>query len=549
MTRRFLPLALVGLAATALSAVVGCSSSPAGGGPDGGAPMPEASVPEAGLPEAAVEAGALVVTPSSASVLTCETLQLTETGGAAGGTWSVSPSTGAGTISDAGSYAAPLVAPSSPAVTIGYAAGSASATAALNVATAFVGPTAVIPIDAGTDNVTSVPFEHQLAANGTHMYLGLGAQSVAQTGAFLEAHIYASVDNGKTFKGPTVYHTGDLSCMTIAVDSGNPNVVYLAYLAGHGDSTSNTGATLRLAVSTDGAATFPVEYDLVDKQGSLANFICPDVTSPSANHVIVAGVASDDVTAHVATFVSSNQGAGIGPVSQEGLLMAANADGGVSSGTDTNAGSTVTCGIVSNGGGTGPRVFSNGAGMACTVFQYAPGCPKPNNVAVQCSADNGGTWTTPVTLGYPQADAQFYPTGSVSPGGKVAIAWLDTVAGDAGSYVASFVTISKDGGKTFGTPTQYPAAFAMPYGYTNLPVVAWENDTVLWLSQTGIGPSNAALFVDKTCDDGVSWSGPVKVGPYGGTSLFLTSTGMVLAGDIAAGNSGGPSVMTFSLAP
>lgn len=532
----------------AVAATVGCSSSPASGGGDGGA--------DTGLAEtstmATADAGSLVVTPASASVLTCGTLQLTETGGATGGAWTVSPGTGAGTVSDAGDYAAPFVAPSSPAVSVSYTVGLASASAALQVATAFVGTMASVPINVGTDNVTSNPFEHQLAASGTHVYVGLGAQTVAQTSAFLQANIYASSDNGRTFTGPNTYHTGYLECVTIAVDSGDPNVVYLAYFGGHGDSTSNTGETLRLAVSTDGSKTFPVEYDLAESLngGSLGSFICPDVTSPSPDHVIVVAAAQDGAIEHMATFVSGNRGAGIGPASQEGVATTVNADGGGLSASDTNGATTSACGILSDGTGGSPRVFSNGAGAACVAYRYNTGNACANNIAVQCSTDNGATWTSPTALGAPQQpNGRAFPTGSVSPSGKVAIVWLDAVATDAGTVETAFVTISKDGGKTFGTPKQYPVASTVPFGYANYPVVAWENDTVLWLSMTGSGGSQAALYVDKTCDDGVSWSGPVKVGPYGGTSLFLTSAGMMIAADISAGSSGGPSVMTFPLAP
>jgi len=84
---------------------------------------------------------------------------------------------------------------------------------------------------------------------------------------------------------PTAYQTGNLACASMAIDAGDPSVVYLAYSAGYGDATTNTGSTVRLAVSTDGAKTFPVEYVVVDsgqRNPSWAN--CPDVASPAANN-------------------------------------------------------------------------------------------------------------------------------------------------------------------------------------------------------------------------------------------------------------------------
>ena len=362
---RRLPLLSLSVLAVAASsgAVAACSSSsssPAEQAPDSGTPQLDAGTDSA--------PGTLTVSPTTANVLTCSTLQFTETGGVGDGGWSVAPATASGAIASSGDYTAPLVAPTAPAVTITYATATASASAQIQVATAFVGAAAAVPITA-TDNSLNVPFEHQFAANGSHVYAGVMAQT-SSSSPLLEADIFRSTDDGKTFTGPVAYHTGNLSCATVAVDSGNADVVYLAYLAGHGDSTSNTGQTLRLAVSSDGAQTFPVEYDLADSVNSIAPLICPDVTSPSAGHVIVAGVVTDATTAHVATFVSTNQGAGIGPVSQEGTAGTVNPDGGALAPSDTNGASATTCNILSNGGGGSPRVFSNGAGAACIAFRY-----------------------------------------------------------------------------------------------------------------------------------------------------------------------------------
>jgi hypothetical protein len=450
--------------------------------------------------------------------------------------------TGSGTLSSAGLYAAPTVAPASPGVAVTYTAGSATASAQLQVATAFVGTPASVPIDAGTESPINVPFEHQFAANGANVYTALTAALTAG-GPRLEADIFASSDDGKTFTGPTVYHTGDLGCATLAVDPGDPSVVYLAYLAGHGDSTGNTGGTLRLAVSTDGAKTFPVEYDAADSVNTFPGFICPDVTAPSADHVIISGVTQDEnLHGRVATFASGSRGANIGPVSQEGVAGSPNPDGGDLAGSDTNGGAPTDCPVYADSGNAGPRLFTNGNGSACVVFQYGTGgagCTDGNNIAVQCSQDSGATWTSPVLLGPLTKDA--VPTGAMSPSGKIAVTWVDA----AGTQ--SQVAFSTDGGKTFGTPAQYPAGTPAANGGTSTPVLAWENDTVLWLAQTANLSNTPALYVDKTCDDGATWSGLVKVGVYRGSSLFLTSAGMVAGGDTASNTSGGGAVATIPL--
>ena len=105
-------------------------------------------------------------------------------------------------------------------------------------------------------------------------------------------------------------------------------------------------------MSTDGAKTFPTEYELADGETNLASFICPDVISPSPGHVIVTGYSRslipDGSKDHLPPFVSSSQGSGIGPASQQGVATS-NASCDCEVGNDTNAGSLVpNCKIYSN---------------------------------------------------------------------------------------------------------------------------------------------------------------------------------------------------------
>jgi hypothetical protein len=518
----------------ALPSVCSCSSS--------ASPPPAVTTPgmDAG-DDASTQGSAILVTPTAANVLTCDTLQLTGTGGSGAGTWTVSP-TGEGTVTSTGLYAAPNAAPTNPAVTVTYGAGGSTASAQLQVATAFLGAPAPLPINAGTEDTSLSRF----TANGSRVYVGLVASTSSASGSpYLETDIFASSDDGATFTGPVPYHTGDLECETVAVDSGNANVVYLVYLAGNGDSTSNTGETLRLAVSTDGAKTFPTEYDLAEGDSSLASFICPDVISPSPGHVIVSGYSSlmaDGSTDHLATFVSSSQGAGIGPVVQQGVTSSM-MDCDCEVGNDSNPTPVPNCNIYSNGGGGGPQLIANGNGGACVVFQYGPcdDATRAYNIGVQCSQDSGATWSAVTLLGVPDTDNSVTPTGALSPGGKVAVTWYGKVPVDAGGGFDTYVAVSSDGGKTFSVAAPYPnSVVGEPTGQ----VVAWENDTVLWLAQ--VTTDNAKnLYVDKTCDDGTTWSGAVKVGTggYTGDSLVLTSAGMTAVAVLPE------AISTFSLAP
>lgn len=536
------------------SALSACSSSSSDGSTSSDAGT-DSSVGDSG------PAG-LAVTPGTANVLTCDTIQFKETGGAGGGNWSVAPTTD-GAIDSTGKYSAPTVDPvntytdagATESATIKYAETSASATASIRIATAFLGGSPSTPTINDGYGTNHVPYDKTLTANGSRMYAVVNGTPPDGGESSLTASIYASTDNGTTFTGPVSYHTGNLECATGAVDAANPNVVYMAYYAGHGDSSSNTGATVRLAVSTDGGKTFPTEYVVADSQNSMVDFICPDVSSPSGDHVIVAGGVGNVETTGVwaGAFISASRGANIGPIGVNGVAATPNPADPTSiySASLTNASSGhAGCGTADNGGGQGVRAYTNGAGEACMVYVWGSGCPTSNAVVVQCSTDNGATWTAPNALAAPASKGANIPTGAVSPSGNVAVTWIETVGSDDEVHIA----ISKDKGVTFAAPVVYPstARVAFGSGYTAFPTVQWETDNILWLSQTFDGSDDASILVDKTCDFGTTWSGAVHIGGGGyglGTrlnlGLALTSSGMVDLGTLSLN---GHSVVTIPLA-
>jgi hypothetical protein len=430
------------------------------------------------------------------------------------------------------------VAPTNPAVQVDFIQSAprvGESMAHIQVATAFPGSPLAVPVD-GNTNVMGRPFEHQFVANGSSVYAVLSGASGAP-----EADVYASQDNGKTYQKTAYTILGGPECATLAVDPVNPKLVYLAYIGG----TNVNGVTLRVAVSEDGAKTFPVEYDLEDDLSNLASFVCPDVNAPQANSVIVTGFSGPPGSPHIATFVSTQVGKGIGPVGQPGIPYG-NED--MELGNDTNTASVIGCGVGSNSGGNGVRLSSNGQGTVCTFSEFLE-CVNAgqNGVTVQCSKDSGATWGTAITVSNAPSSTSAYPTGSVSPGGKVAVTWINSVAEDGGQTAETFIAISEDGGQTFGAPIQYPTAFRVAIqGSPSYPVVGWENDEVLWLGQTmTIGNINYT-YVDKTCDAGQSWSGLVKLGAYGNSSFIETTDGM-LAGVYAPGNGSGAGVFAIPL--
>jgi hypothetical protein len=556
MLRRSLLLAFAGLSLPAY-ACTSSSALPLGvGGNDAGTPVTDGGTPvtDGGTPR--TDGGApvaLTVTPSTGAVLTCDTLPLTASGGPAGtGAWSAA---GVGSVSDGGLYAAPTsiadagVVDGGGAATVTYAVGGASASAQLQIATAFVGTPAVVPIAGNGSAFPIKPYEATFSASGSSVYAGVpGANNV-------EADVFASTDNGKTFTGPTAYHTGWLSCAVSAADPTAPSTVYLAYLAGHGDTDTNTGGTLRLAVSSDGASTFPVEYVLVDSDNTLPSFICPDIAAPSAGHVIVAGDATNSAATQswIATFQSSSSGSAIGPVGQQGMFTDAGATGTFLSSTDTNSASATACAIVADGSGGSPRIYSNTSGTACIVFQHItdPSCGALSGaVMVQCSADNGATWTTPASVATGTV-SNTAPVGAVSPGGNVAVVYTQEVA----TIGETFLVISKDGGHTWGTPVQYPSGSPVAIdgagGSLFTQALRWEGDGILWMSATVSNDGTGSfVYVDKTCDFGATWSGAVAaVGGYGAAGIVATASGMAVGAGLPNNASGGPALELVPLYP
>ena len=499
------------------------------------------------------DAGDAGPTTNAANVLTCSQVTIFHGLAVAGATWSL---TGPGALSSITTNPSSVVYIAPTSVPVGPDAGATTATvtygastSTLDLATAFLAPQpAVVPIPSFNNNTFNTsPFEHRFASKGSHVY----AAFIDPGG--LTVNVYASTDYGTTFASTASYAPGqgplvsnNAGSATVAVDpgpanpdAGNDDVVYLAYTAYLPNGVN--GFTTRLAVSTDSAKTFTKEYVIVEttSPGNFPGFATPDVVSPSPGNVIVTSLGNVLATPTRAagtvafTFASGNQGADIGPPS-----TTANLSGLLS--TNTNNKVNGVCNSIDQYNATGPgvRVFSNGQGYACILYHVDnPGnpCTNPGGLTVQCSMDSGGSWSAPTVVGQPQlplyASAQELPTGAMSYGGNIAVTWVDTVTTDGGDasdnevWVATSSVAAQMAGQPF-TKFQYPKAFrvaaAGTAATTALPVVLWQGDQALWLSQTVLGANGVFTLVDKTCDNGVTWSGWVNAGPYTGSSLFAT---------------------------
>ena len=451
--------------------------------------------------------------------------------------------------------------------TLTYTVNNVPSTYDIDVATAFVGPPAILPVATVNANTfLTVPFERRFAASGSNVY----AAFIDSAGMAID--VFASTDNGKTFVG-TTYPTGQGSfgsaggSATVAVDPGNPAVVYLAYTTTLPNDNGN-GITVRLAVSTDGAKTFPHEYVIAESGnfGTFPGYATPDVVSPSPGHVIVTTIgfvnANSMVDEGAEVFASGNQGANIGPESFGGGV----GDAGLPlyGGTNRNL-APPYCNRIDGdtGGPIGARVFSNGQGSACIVYRVdtpSMNCLPSGGIIVQCSTDSGMTWSAPTTVTQPAGNTNVLVTGAMSPSGNIALTWMDaTTLGGTGPQTEVWLATSTVAAQVLGQPFktfQYPtasrvAAAGTINAATSLPTVQWQSDHVLWLSQTV--STGGFVLVDKTCDDGATWSGWVNAGPYTGSSLFVTTTPNVgpvpTTGMALGGSSKGPNqILDVSLA-
>jgi hypothetical protein len=455
-------------------------------------------------------AAPVVLTPASGNALTCSTVQMRST---APGTWTLGTAN-AGNIVPTGVYTAPVKA-SVSSVNIQLTNPTANVSTQLQIATAFPSAPSVVPLGGNTNGIgNGAPFEHTFSNNGQRVYtVAQGAVSSATNWATNEIDVYVSNDGGQTFApayatGQAVKRGSVVRCATIAADAGNPDVAYLTYYA-----TAPGTTTVGLSVSTDGGKTFATDYSLASSTSSpLAPTICPDVVSPSPDHVVVSFVNSSQNT--VATWTSSTRGSGARDTS--------------------SAVPASTCHFLSNNLYDGPRLFANATGTVCLAYTSDPvWCSSNSELYIKCSKDSGATWTAASTLDQANGlQATHNPVfGAVSRNGTVAVSYLRHI----GANDESIVRISTNGGASFGPGRPYPTELQMGVVASSTvtrPVVAWENDSTLWLAQTLNERNAPVLFVDKICDvnAGTIWSGPLKLGSYIGMSLLATGRGIVAGG-------------------
>jgi hypothetical protein len=372
----------------------------------------------------------------------------------------------------------------------------------------------------------------------------------ADAGAYAhEIRVVRSDDGGKTFAAPVKIPTDALSCVSHAIDAGNPDVLYVVHLAGSGGAEGH----VRLLVSEDGGKTFPTERTIGATVNGGLGMICPDITSPKPGTVLITAerTAGGDKDHWTGTFVAGNNGKDFPAPDSSDPYYA----------PDTNAtpAADFGCAVESNGEQRSPRVFSDGNGRACMVYGINPGetCNDGStDVYAQCSIDAGLTWSAPQKIGN-SGPTKLWPTGAFSADGKkVAFTWTFNPGNGADDEIAFIVSEFKDTVPVFAPPRTYPIDRKLLetneiHVYTADPILGWQGSDILWLGQTIYRSDTPIIVVDKTCDDGATWSGAVKVtnpNDFDATSIIETANGVAVVG-FGIGNGSAQPETLFPLTP
>jgi len=500
----------------------------------------------------------VTVSPASADVLTCSTK--TFAAAVVGSddtsvTWSVTPS-GVGSIDATGVYTAPIATPSPDGVSVmatSVADPTARGTATATLATAFPGAARAIP---GSTELTDGVFPHSLATSGSRVYAVWSTEpSLAPS-----LMVARSDDAGATWKAAvTAMHVAvtnnnadPFDCMSIAIDAGNPDVVYVYGRVpdptdlGDAAAGGSGGVTGLLAVSTDGGQTFATTVMQVGGTAGGPNNgwdqvgICGDVASPAPDTVVVEspGGYNGDGNPDIAIWSDASRGAGFatGTTTPGDYLANGYTDalddlqGNHDIDVAQNGGTDDT-----NGATESPRLFTDGKGRLCITYEgdtYPTNGDTQSHVYVQCSTDAAKTFSAPLAAD-PQNPINTYltsPIGALGPNQTAAELWSTGFA-DKRLLVAT----STDAGNTFGAPVSIPT-YVLPdqsHAAPANPNVAYDAAGVLWVAYYAYdGYTFDRLVVDKSCDNGKTWSGAVLVnGPEGAITNYTFPTLVMTPGD------------------
>lgn len=513
------------------------------------------------------------VIPATLDVLTCtiNSFQAAVTGSTdTAVAWGVA-ATGAGTIDDTGSYASPSTPPSPPVVRIvalSHADAKQAGVATVTLATAFpAAPAAVADSTGIMGSPGAGVYLHTVAAEGRRIYAAWPTNPAGSSSVGLE--VARSDDSGATWQ-PSVAAIsatlqaattadGGLECPAIAIDAGNPDVVYATARVNTENNDSmpldanTTGPqTLLFAVSVDAGQTWTTSVLHVGSGGG----VCADIASPVADAVTVVAPGWSACGRDMFVWSDNARGAAFASGSATTAPIEYFADGYTGALDDLAGDPQCTAAHlhVESDGGTdaagdtteSPRLFTDPAGDLCVVYvgDVTGSGGTSVHAYVQCSSDLGKTFSAPLVLDPSAAKPPSSASGAARPTGGTGTIWTTGAPGDL------FVATSTDGA-TFAAPVRVPVytfpGQSSPAIALN-PTMAYDFAGILWVAYhaTDTG-TQSAIVVDKSCDGGATWSGAVAASTAAAQKWPVLSLIPSFAPRLTAWDS--DHLATFTLAP
>jgi hypothetical protein len=465
------------------SVVLPSQSAGPGGGDGGGA---------SGMGGTAGGEVAAHVTPASVELLTCSApFEFTATveGAEPGASWAVS---GPGTISSAGLYQPGIEAGSATITATSVAEPAATADAYVDLRTAIPGPQSEILEDFILYDSPFDPSPLAPAVRGDRVYRALAGRGADEGMLFLGR----SDDGGATWSTapiPSPLPRVEIG-PAVAVDSVDPDLVYVAYRLDYGRSELTTvedlaagagggGESLLLAISTDGGSQWTTKLLFSSIESPCQGL---DVVVPAPQVVVVScpseGLAPKDGKPRTLDlYIDADAGHGFGSGSAD--AEAYYDDGFVNSANGLDAG----------------RLVTNGQGSLCVVFD------ADGESAIACSADHGASFGAPVVI----ADDT---SAEVAIGGNGDIVAL---VDDSKKWIDGKIGVKKsvDGGATFVDLD----VISQPSHDVLSPTMVGFAGEVLWIAYRGSDHapfSGDTEYIDKSCDGGATWSGYLPILDY-----------------------------------
>lgn len=275
----------------------------------------------------------------------------------------------------------------------------------------------------------NTPYEHTFASRGSRFYVAVKGAPASGTVTF-----YSSSDAGNTWTYAIQYQTNIglpqpyyLHCAALAVDAGNPDIVYLTYYA-DGNFGSQLGFVMGRMYGTVLSINPSTHRILAQSYNDLGNLMCPDIVSPSPGSVVVADILESNTGDSVGTFTSLHDyGAGLASTATLPSPYTSNSN------TNTVYPTPAGCYYASNDASSAPRLVTSGNGTVCVTYVEKSGCTPANSGGrfVQCSHDSGATWTRRTVLDTKGGGSGVASVaGAISPSGNnVALAWVTRVTG------------------------------------------------------------------------------------------------------------------------